>query len=33
MKKAEDAGIVEHVGFKLAANGRPASQWRRGPAT
>jgi hypothetical protein len=33
MKRAESAGIVVQDGFRLAANGRPASVWRRGPST
>lgn len=33
IKSAEKAGIVTSDGFRLAANGRPATLWVRGPAT
>lgn len=33
IKKAEKADIIDAAGFKLAANGRPATLWKRGPAT
>jgi hypothetical protein len=33
IKRAESDGVVAQAGFRLAANGRPATLWKRGSST